>query len=148
MKRQQKHNDAGFTIIEVMIAIMVFAIGALSIARLQVTAMDSNAHGRRLTEAAALGSGQIEQIQSWDYADTRLLSTNNNTYTLSYGSTITSDGHQADPSGRFDICWDVIDDWPATNSKRIDIKVYWRYKEWGPGGAMGNSYTLSTVKSS
>ena len=127
-KHQRKHNDAGFTLIEVMIALLVFAIGVLALARMQLAAVKGNATAEGITEAVVFGSDQIEQMLSWDYDDSRLDSSNDGDFTLADGSTITRDGYQADPDGRFDVYWDVTDDSPAADSKTIDIEVYWQWK--------------------
>lgn len=141
MKHQQKHNDAGFSLIEVMIALLVFAIGVLGLAQLQSTAINGNAKAEGITEAAVAGSDLLEQMLSWDYDDSQLDSSNDSdTYTLSGGATYTVDGHQTDPSGLFDIYWDVTDASPVTDSKTIDITVIWQSK------GEQKTLSLSTVK--
>lgn len=142
MKQQQKHNDAGFTLIEVMIALLVFSVGVLAMAQLQIASIQGNTKASMISEAAAFGSDIVEQMRYWDYNDSRLNSSNDSEeYTLSSdGVTYTADGHVVDSSGLFDGYWDVTTNSPVANSSTINITVIWELK--------GEQKTLSltTVK--
>nr|WP_321400259.1 prepilin-type N-terminal cleavage/methylation domain-containing protein [uncultured Desulfobacter sp.] len=140
MNEQQRYNDAGFTLIEVLIALMVFSIGILSIGMMQLRAIGGNNFANQLTEATVFGSDQIEQMLSWDYDDDRLKSTNNNAYTLPDGSNLTADGDQADSDNFCHAYWQISDDTPVTDSKTIDVTVYWSRK-----GEL-KRFSLSAVK--
>ena len=56
----------GFTLIELMIALTVFAIGLLSIAGMQVKALEVNSRASSLTVATALAEGILEEILALD----------------------------------------------------------------------------------
>jgi type IV pilus modification protein PilV len=141
VNKQQSHNDAGFTLIEVLIALMVFSIGILGISLMQLQAIRGNSVANHLTEATVFGSDQIEQMLSWDYDDDNLKSNNNYTYTLPDGTTtITADGHQADSDNFCEAYWQITDNTPVTGSKTIDVTVFWNQK-----GAL-KSFSLSVVK--
>ena len=140
MNKQQRHNDAGFTLIEVLIALMIFSVGILGIGLMQLSAIRGNSLANHLTEAAVFGSDQIEQMLSWDYDDDKLKSTNNNAYTLPDGTVITADGYQADSDNFCHAYWQITDNTPVTNSKRIDVTVFWNRK-----GEL-KSFSLSAVK--
>ncbi len=71
------NNKKGFTIIEVMIAIVVLAIGLLGAGAMQVAAIKGNANSSKLTEATNLAAAQIENILSLSAGDP-LLANNNN----------------------------------------------------------------------
>nr|WP_319392831.1 prepilin-type N-terminal cleavage/methylation domain-containing protein [uncultured Desulfobacter sp.] len=141
MNEQRRYNDGGFTLIEVLIALMVFSFGILSIGMMQLGAIGGNNFANQLTEATVFGSDQIEQMLSWDYDDDRLDSTNNNAYTLPDGTTnYTADGHQADSDNVCHAYWQITDNTPVTDSKTIDITVFWNRK-----GDL-KSFSLSVVK--
>lgn len=110
MKHQEKQNDAGFTLIEVMMALLVFAIGTLALAQLQIAAIQGNANAEDITEASVFSSDLIEQMSYWDYTDI-------------------GDGQQTDPSGVFEAEWVVANDEPVENSTTIDITVTWQGKD-------------------
>ena len=56
------HNSYGFTILEVMIAMAIFAIGILGIVKLQVSSTFSNTSSRTMSEATGAVAGNIEQF--------------------------------------------------------------------------------------
>ena len=57
-----KNKKAGFTLIEVMLAMVIFIIGALVIARLQGTVARGNADARRLSEATKIAREIVEEM--------------------------------------------------------------------------------------
>jgi len=57
-------NDNGFTIIEVLIAMAIFAIGILGIASLQISSINSNAKVQKFSEASAVAQNKIELLLS------------------------------------------------------------------------------------
>lgn len=59
----------GFTLIEVLVAITIFAIGLLALAGMQVTAIKGGATSQRVTAAVALADGIVENIQARDSGD-------------------------------------------------------------------------------
>jgi prepilin-type N-terminal cleavage/methylation domain-containing protein len=60
-------NEKGFTIIEVMIVIGIFAIGILSVASMQVSAFQGNRSATLRTRAITLASEQMENLISQNY---------------------------------------------------------------------------------
>lgn len=65
-------GDAGFTLIETMIALMILAIGILGILGMQGTAIKGNAQAKRITEISALASDQVEKLMRLAYDDPAL----------------------------------------------------------------------------
>lgn len=62
MGYSQMHNESGFTLIEVLIALSIFAVGLLALASMQVTSLRGNANSQMLTAATALAEGTIEEL--------------------------------------------------------------------------------------
>jgi len=62
-------NDRGFSLVEVLVAMTILAIGLLALAGLQVTAMRGNLHGGTISQATALAEEQVELIRTMDYAE-------------------------------------------------------------------------------
>lgn len=62
--KYQLTDKAGFTLIEVLIAITIFAIGLLALAGMQVTGIRTNATASEITARAALAEGIMEEITS------------------------------------------------------------------------------------
>lgn len=63
MKRDQR----GFTLIELMVAVVIMAIGLLSLAGLQGTAIQGNRQGNMISQATVLAEDRIETIRNTDY---------------------------------------------------------------------------------
>jgi type IV pilus assembly protein PilV len=69
---QRLRNQKGFTLLELLVALTIFAIGMLSVAGMQVTALRENANSHSRTAAATLADGIVEEIQRWALNDPRL----------------------------------------------------------------------------
>jgi prepilin-type N-terminal cleavage/methylation domain-containing protein len=112
-------QEKGFTILEVLIAIAIFGIGILAVAKMQLHSTGQNTVSRVYTESAAAGAGQIEEIINMDYDDPNLdvLAAGDPSY------------EEADtgPDGMHDIEWRVEDAVTLPGGdvqvKRIDITV-------------------------
>jgi type IV pilus assembly protein PilV len=57
-------QSAGFTLIEVLIAISLLAVGMLAVASMQVSAITGNAHANRITEATTLAQDRLEELMA------------------------------------------------------------------------------------
>lgn len=64
----KKLNNKGFSLIEMLIAVTILAIGLLAVAGLQVTAIKGNTHGSTISQATTLAQDRIEEIRNRDYA--------------------------------------------------------------------------------
>ncbi|HEC74695.1 MAG TPA: type IV pilus modification protein PilV [Methylophaga aminisulfidivorans] len=58
------HKQTGFTLLEVMVAVFVLAIGLLGMAHLQVTTLKSNQSADLKTQASILASDILERMRS------------------------------------------------------------------------------------
>jgi prepilin-type N-terminal cleavage/methylation domain-containing protein len=65
-------NDKGFTLIEMLIAISIFAIGFLAVASLQVSAGKSNRTASEITAAANIASDRMERLMGLPFGDALL----------------------------------------------------------------------------
>ena len=69
--RQHKHGmhkrQSGFTLIEVMIALVVLAAGLLALATMQIVSIRSNAFSSEMTYATMLAQTRLEQIRNMSY---------------------------------------------------------------------------------
>jgi type IV pilus assembly protein PilV len=62
-ERRATLPEGGFTLIEVMFALVYLSIGLLAIAAMQDTALSRNVDGRRISLATSLASEMIERIR-------------------------------------------------------------------------------------
>jgi type IV pilus modification protein PilV len=94
----------GFTLIEVMVAMVVFAVGLLAIGALQITAIKGNSVARGNTEAATLAMDQVESLCS-DYD------------ALNAGSDTSN--------ANYNVNWTVDQDDVIDNTKTLVVTVSW-----------------------
>jgi type IV pilus assembly protein PilV len=117
-------NSAGFTLLEVLIAMVILAVGLLAIAQMQVIGIRFNAQGREVTEASTLAMDQLESLKALppDHTDLDDVTASNNT---NLASTTTVD--HSDPgnpiSGKYDRIWNVAD---GDGSKTVVVIVSWQ----------------------
>lgn len=107
-----KANTAGgFTLIEVLVALAIFAIGFLAIASLQATYIGDNASARLQTEATSMAVQVIEQLRilPFDHAD---MDPAANPHQPPAGST-----------AGYNVRWVVADNSPVNNTKTVYITV-------------------------
>ena len=86
------HNNQGFTLIEIIVAMVIFAIGILSVAALQTKATKGNISANRSTRAFTWCSDRMEMLMSLPYTDANL-----------------DDGLHSESDGDFDQATDLID---------------------------------------
>ena len=73
-----RQNQQGFTLLELLIAISIFAIGLLSIAGMQITAIRTNSSANTLTAGSALAAGILEEVLAWPADEAPLASNSSN----------------------------------------------------------------------
>ena len=61
MKRSKKQK--GFSLLEVLIALVILSIALLGLAGLMVTTTKSNSYGNHMTEAATFGQDKLEELR-------------------------------------------------------------------------------------
>ena len=110
-------KEDGFTLIEVLIALTIFAVGLLAVAAMQTSAIKMNSNAGKLTNLSTWGMDKIEELSALPYSDPWLETAGNPPGTDTDGNT-----HQ-EVTGDYTISWTVIDDNPATSIKNITITV-------------------------
>jgi len=62
----------GFTLIEMLIGLVVLAIGLLAIAGMQLTSVRANYFSGNMTQASILAQDRLESLRQLDYSDAAL----------------------------------------------------------------------------
>jgi len=106
-------KEDGFTLIEILIALTIFAVGLLAVAAMQTSAIKVNSTAGKLTNLSTWGMDKIEELSALPYSDPLLDSAGN--------------PHQ-EVSGDYTISWTVVDDNPVISTKNITITVTGRGK--------------------
>jgi len=101
---QPKTRQTGFTILEVMVAISILAIGLLAVFSGQNMAIQANNRANRLTEAMTLAQDKVEELLALPYDD------------------VDATGSPVYPPGGYEIKW-AVTEYSADNYKLIAVEV-------------------------
>jgi prepilin-type N-terminal cleavage/methylation domain-containing protein len=71
-KREIITGNAGFSLIELMIAIAILSIGIMAVASLQVSAIAGNSKGRKIAEELTMAESQLENLMVQPYTSAAL----------------------------------------------------------------------------
>lgn len=64
---KSRNNDRGFTLVEVVVAMLVFTVGIVALAQLMAVTMRMQAHGRNQTSAVRLAQDKLDQLMSLNF---------------------------------------------------------------------------------
>lgn len=101
-------DDRGFTLLEVLFALGIFAIGILAVAGMQIRAVNLNTTARMQTEATVVAADWMERLAGLSFDDARLDEN---------GSP-----HQV-IDGPYRVVWSITDDLPINQTKTIMLWV-------------------------
>ena len=102
-------DNKGFTLIEVLIAILILSVGLLGMASLTVAIINGNKFSNNLSTATTLAQDKMEDIRRVGYANaaSETKATMSSPYSdYKRGVTVTADS-------------------PATDMKTVSVKIYW-----------------------
>jgi prepilin-type N-terminal cleavage/methylation domain-containing protein len=112
-------DSRGFTLIEIVVAIVMLAFGVLASASLTAALMASNRGVTNRTRAVETSRLKVEDLQSVRYSQIR-----NGSDTATVGGVT------------FNRSWTVTDNSPMANTKRVTLTVTWTDRQ--------GSHSLST----
>lgn len=124
--RQRGADNAGFSLIEVMIGVLIFSIGVLAIFGMQLSGIRGNSTARHYTETATIGVDKIEELIALPYTDDSLKDEDNDGVAGLFDVGESADsGPEDDPAGRYTIFWNVADDDLVEHSKTVSVIILW-----------------------
>jgi type IV pilus assembly protein PilV len=109
ISRKAMKKQDGFTLIEVLIALTIFAVGLLAIAAMQTSAIRMNSTGNRITELSTLGIDRMENLMSLPYTNPQ----------LAVGGPYTD----PNPPAGYTANWTVVQDTLVTKARRITLTM-------------------------
>ena len=122
MTTRRRPRTQGFTMVETLAAMTLFAIVAAAISSLAGSSMRHEQRNKHAMGAAFIAQRQMEHVRGLDYAS------------IVYDSQIVSLG----PNESYTVVTTVLDNQPVTNVKTVTVTVSWS----GPEG--NKSYAITT----
>ncbi|UCF78885.1 MAG: prepilin-type N-terminal cleavage/methylation domain-containing protein [Candidatus Eiseniibacteriota bacterium] len=100
--------QAGFSLVELLVALVFLGIGIMAVAALFPLATKNVNEGKVLTTALGQAQEKLEELQE-----------------ASYSSALMAPGAYRDSSGHYVRSWTVRDSLPVVGSKRVTVWVSW-----------------------
>jgi type IV pilus modification protein PilV len=107
-QKRSSRRDAGFSLVEIMIAMTFLAIGLLAIAQLIPTGLKGVTEARVRTNAVQNSQRILDDLRATNYDSLDA-------------------GTFSETNGRYSTTWTVTNDSPTPGSKRVDV-----VSTWGP----------------
>ncbi len=143
MKLHCANNNKGFTVVELMVAVVITVIAFAGLATMEIACINGNSIASNVTTGITLAQDKMEDLMSLDINDPDLDDNNiSNNGDLregvedfsSVGSAATADdGHREEnidakgnPGGMYTRFWNVAEDTPIDGQKTLVVIVTWR----------------------
>jgi type IV pilus assembly protein PilV len=124
-------KQSGFTLIEVMIALVVLAAGLLALATMQIVSIRSNAFSSEMTYATMLAQTRLEQIRNMPYDNVNAVGQ----VTLPVDPTTKGIAYRVQRQ--------VQNNTPATDMKTVTLVIDWL---GAPAGSAGSPTVWFTTR--
>jgi prepilin-type N-terminal cleavage/methylation domain-containing protein len=113
MQRHPLHTQHGFSLIEMLIALVVLSIALLGMSRASVSMITVHTENERLARASALLQDRMETLKHSGYSGVATVSSTEAYGTISQYST-------------YKRVTTVAVDTPAANMKTVTVTIYWQ----------------------
>ena len=126
-----RRQSEGFTLIEVMIALVILAVGLLALMTLQIVSIRANAFSSEMTYAGMLAQSRLEQIRNMSYDSVQTI----------------GDESFTDPAKGviYTIQREVDTDVPAANMKTVKLTITWTGAPAGSASGSTANFTTSFI---
>ncbi len=108
--RRPVFDRSGFTMIEIIIAVLLLTVGLLGIVSVSVMVIDGNQFSKTMTTATSLAKDKLEELQSAGYEN------------------IVSSTAPETKENIYQRSWTVTADSPGPNMKTVVVTVTWPWK--------------------
>lgn len=109
--------DRGFTLIELVVAILIFSIGFAGAAKMQMEAVKGNSYGRHMSEATSITQNKVEELMALAYTSD----------SLGIRHHIGSVSEDSPGNINYTLSWDVANHGPR--AKEIEVTTSWIEKD-------------------
>jgi type IV pilus modification protein PilV len=146
--RGRTRAKAGLSLLEVMIAMTILAVGLLGMLSMQLHAMSATSNGRHVSDAARIGLDTLETLKYQSWAATPVTGWTAPivvTGSASIAPVAVPAGAPAPAPQQYNVSWRIAGVAGLTDARQIDVRVTWR--ENGDSAAMPlRRYAVSSFK--
>jgi prepilin-type N-terminal cleavage/methylation domain-containing protein len=114
-----QRTQNGMTLIEVMLALLIFSVGILGVAAMQITSIKCHRSARAITRDAFAASGQLELLSVMPFHHDWLVDRDGG-----YRQLMPDHGPFRRANERATIAWEVGAALPVPDAKRIAVTAY------------------------
>ncbi len=137
-------TNNGFTLVEVLISLFIFAVGVLAVASMQISSYAGNDRANIGSEATTIASDKLEELLSLNYDNASLLDVDGDGTNQDLDNDgideiglddnfglLDEDGaadfQEVPPGtqGNYQIFWNIAIDEPSQNTKRVTVIIRW-----------------------
>ncbi|MFO7982955.1 MAG: prepilin-type N-terminal cleavage/methylation domain-containing protein [Desulfuromonadales bacterium] len=118
----------GYSLVEVMIGMTIFAIALLGLAKVQLATMLGNQTARDITEATMVAQNKVEALKMEDRAGAAWTDTDDDGIPGLSDEDSDADASQTDlflHGKQYDIFWNIAADTPADGNRLLRVIVRW-----------------------
>ena len=127
--------QSGFTLLEVMVAMVILAVGLLGLAALQVVAVRGNAFSGDMIYATALAQQTFEELNHCGFDDPALDASGNPHTRTAVG----------DRGVSYTLRWNVQDDAPGADMKAVTLEIVWDSARLGQANQTAEQRQVTTT---
>jgi type IV pilus assembly protein PilV len=131
---QRRSRGEGFTLIEVMIALVVLAVGLLALATMQIVSIRANAYSSEMTYSTMLAQQQLEILKNLSFSDADLTDGTHDTLPP-----------VVEKGASYTVTWEVQDHPTIQNMKTITLDVTWKSLRLGEAGQPEEDLEVKTT---
>ena len=134
-----RNYQSGFTMVEMLVAVLILMVGLLGLAQLQITAIKANSSSATSTAATAIAQRAVEEIIAMDPDDPMFDANGTGTF-----PSVPVTG-----AGTYSVSWTVVTPFEdVTNLCEVTIVVSSTTEVMNVTGNKVRSVTISTLKRS
>ena len=136
----RRNYTQGMSLVEVLVAILLFSIGALTVMAMTTMSFRSNSNAYAVDESANLARSHMDYLLSLDYDHGQLQDTNaDGSAGLLADDAVAADYNTVD--GRYLVTWNIAGNVPVNGAKTVAVIVGWQ------GSDRARRVVFQTIKS-